>query len=123
MTPYDHARSSAKKFGGVPEDYIHIHDWFDETKQYTGDWTHRMLRHHAPGVQWCIEMFGHAVVNADGKSVPMKIIAEQHVKEDCGFIPSIQDWTRPLQEHPRDWMLKVAEKTIKTKNLVIKEDK
>jgi len=42
MTPFKHAESSAKKFGGLPEDYIKIHDWFDETKQYTGDWTHRV---------------------------------------------------------------------------------
>ena len=37
MTPWSHAESSAEQFGGIPEDYIRIHDWLDETKQYTGD--------------------------------------------------------------------------------------
>ncbi len=44
MTPYDHAISSARKFGGKPKDYIHIHDFFDETKQYTGNFGHRMVK-------------------------------------------------------------------------------
>ena len=91
MTPYDHAKSSSKKFGGIPEDYIAIHNWFDETKGYTGDWTHRVLRHHAAGVEWCINHFGHAIdISGDTiKQVPVKIVAEQHVQEDCGLIPTV----------------------------------
>jgi len=27
--PILHSKSSAKKFGGKPEDYLHIHNWFD----------------------------------------------------------------------------------------------
>ena len=112
MTPYHHALSSAKKFGGVPEDYCQIHDWFDETKSFTGDWTHRALRHHAAGIQWAVEKFGHAIKNSDGKSVPVKVIAEQHVEEDCGFVPTIQDWLKPLSGNPEDWMLKVGRRKI-----------
>jgi hypothetical protein len=111
MTPWHHALSSAKKFGGKPEDYINIHEWFDCTKQYTGEWTHRAMRHHAAGIQWCIETFGDAVL-ADGKMVPVKLIAEQHVNEDCGYIPTIQDWLQPLREKPGDWMLKVKVKSV-----------
>jgi hypothetical protein len=107
MTPYKHAESSATKFGGVAQDYIEIHDWFDETKQYTGDWTHRALRHHSAGIQWAIEKFGHYVKNCQGKEIPVKLIAEQHVTEDCGFIPTIQDWLVPLKDNPAEWMLKV----------------
>lgn len=110
MTPYMHAVSSAKKFGGEPEDYIEIHDWFDCTKQYTGEFTHRAMRHHAAGIQWCIEHFGHAI-RVKTKLVPVKLIAEQHVMEDCGFIPTIQDWMQPIKENPQDWMLKVQKKT------------
>ena len=29
---YYHALSSVKKWGGDPEDYQPIHDWFDESK-------------------------------------------------------------------------------------------
>lgn len=112
MTPYNHAISSAKKFGGKPEDYIAIHDWFDETKQYTGDFTHRALRHHAAGVQWAIEKFGHAIENSQGKMVPTKSIAEQHVMEDCGNIPTVESWLAPIRKQPDVWMLKVAVKSV-----------
>ena len=56
MTPYKHAQSSVAKWGGTPEDYIELHDWFDETKMFTGDWTHRALRHHSAGIQWAIQI-------------------------------------------------------------------
>lgn len=120
MTPWHHALSSAKKFGGKPQDYIAIHEWFDCTKQYTGDFTHRAMRHHAAGIQWCIDEFGDSI-RADGKDVPTKLIAEQHVEEDCGFIPTIQDWLAPLKKDPPKWALKV--KTKSTSNLVVDEGK
>jgi hypothetical protein len=106
-----HAVSSAKKFGGEPDDYIDIHDWFDCTKQYTGDFSHRAMRHHSAGIQWAIEEFTHAIENSNGKMIPVKLIAEQHVMEDCGFIPTIQDWMQPIKDAPADWMLKVQKKT------------
>ena len=28
--PMEHARNSAKQFGGRPEDYLAIHRWFDD---------------------------------------------------------------------------------------------
>jgi hypothetical protein len=111
MTPWMHSESSAKAWGGEPADYIHIHDWLDETKQYTGDWTHRAMRHHAAGVQWAIEKFGHVLENSEGRVVPVKMIAERHVEEDCGFIPTVQDWMGVLKGHPEEWMLKVKRKT------------
>ena len=113
MTPWHHALSSAKKFGGEPEHYIAIHEWFDETKQYTGDWSHRALRHHAAGVQWAIKQFGNTIQIGVEKEVPVKLIAEQHVIEDCGFIPTVQDWFKPMVNAPADWMLKVKVKSKK----------
>jgi len=43
--PYHHALSSAKKWGGAAEDYLPIHQWFDESKAITADFRHRALRH------------------------------------------------------------------------------
>ena len=119
MTPYKHAQSSQAKWGGTPEDYIQLHDWFDETKAYTGDWTHRALRHHSAGVQWAIEKFGHTITNSRGQKIPTKILAEQHLMEDCGFIPTPQQYLSPLTKHPEKWMLQVG-KTTKTTQLEIK---
>jgi hypothetical protein len=112
MTPVDHAISSQKKFGGNWKDYIELHDWFDETKAMTGNWTHRMLRHHAFGIQEAIRKFGHVIENSEGREVPTKILGEQHVKEDCGFIPTVSDWGDVIASQPKEWMLKVKTKRI-----------
>lgn len=123
MTPYKHAESSAKKFGGEPNEYLYVHNWFDETKAFTGDWTHRALRHHSAGIEWCCSILGHEILidlDDDDKVgdnhfriVPTKLVAEQHVMEDCGFIPTPQDWLRGIKQQPADWMLKVGYKTKK----------
>jgi len=111
MTPYKHAESSARKWGGKPLDYIALHDWLDETKQFTGNWTHRALRHHSAGIQWAIERFGHSIQNSSGQLIPTKTLAEEHVTEDCGFVPTPQDWLLCLKEKPKSWMLRVGKKS------------
>tara|TARA_R100000808_G_scaffold23757_1_gene53176 strand:- start:1159 stop:1515 length:357 start_codon:yes stop_codon:yes gene_type:complete len=113
MTPWKHSESSAKKWGGNPTDYIALHDWFDETKAFTGDWTHRALRHHSAGIQWAVERFGHVIRNSNGKLIPTKMLAEQHVEEDCGFVPTPKDWLQAIGENAESWMLKVKTKSIK----------
>jgi hypothetical protein len=100
--PYHHSLSSVKKFGGVPQDYEKIHSWFDETKSHFADFRHRALRHHSLGIFWCEEKFGITITNSDGKEVPVRLIGEQHVREDCGKIPSIQDWFSQIK--PARWM-------------------
>jgi len=50
--PIDHAQSSASKFGGIAEDYLAIHQWFDESKSQIAGFRHRALRHHAEGFLW-----------------------------------------------------------------------
>jgi len=100
---YFHAESTARKWGGKPEDYIEIHNWFDETKSTFCDFRHRAMRHHAEGIFWCEEKFGPVIINSDGKAVPTRYIGEQHVMEDCaGTIPSIQDWLTRIT--PERWM-------------------
>jgi len=121
MTPWDHAKSSTVKWGGNPSDYIDIHNWFDETKQYTGNWTHRALRHHALGVEQAIEKFGHTIQYKNGSDVvkvPVKLIAEQHIMEDCGYIPTVQDWFNVLKQNPEDWMLKVKTKSTEEMKII-----
>lgn len=101
--PYFHARSSAKKWGGTETDYLPIHNWFDASKQSMAHFTHRVMRHHAEGIFECQEVFGQTITNSDGDKVPVRYIAEQHVKEDCGgFIPSLKDWLIRIQPEP--WM-------------------
>ena len=48
--PYHHALSSVRKWGGAADDYLPLHQWFDESKVVTADFRHRALRHHAEGI-------------------------------------------------------------------------
>ena len=104
--PLQHANSSARKFGGKPEDYIHIHEWFDETKAWVAHSKHRLFRHHSEGIFECENIFGSSFINSDGKTVYTRYIGEQHVKEDCnGYIPTAKEWIDSLN-NPKEWMLK-----------------
>lgn len=100
--PYFHATRSAHLFGGKPDDYLAIHDWFDESKAHIGDFRHRALRHHSEGIFLCASIFGATLTNSDGRTVPVRTIGEQHVKDDLGMIPSAADWLRQLRIAP--WM-------------------
>lgn len=82
--PIEHAQSSAKKFGGKPEDYLPVHSWFDESKAFFADFRHRALRHHTEGVFLAERIFGVTIFNFDGTAVPVRYLGEQHVKEDLG---------------------------------------
>lgn len=62
---YYHAKSSARVFGGVPEDYLAVHNWFDSTKSSFCDFRHRALRHHAEGIFECERVFGTTITNSD----------------------------------------------------------
>jgi hypothetical protein len=107
-----HAMSSAKKHGGKWENYIHIHNWFDETKSWIPDSRHRAMRHHAEGIFECEKVFGPTVkVTLSGghiKEVPTRLIGEQHVIEDCGFIPKAWDYVQGMKKDL--WMRKVGVK-------------
>ena len=46
--------------------------------------------------------FGIAIVNSDGKQVPVRYLGEQHVREDLGRIPTAQDWLSQIK--PQRWM-------------------
>lgn len=100
-----HAQASARHFGGKPEDYIAIHEWIDRYKGTFGDVRHRMFLHHAQGPWMAQEVFGHFIeIMKDGriKKVLVRDIAENHIVEDLGCIPSPGDWADCLNCHV--WM-------------------
>lgn len=103
MHPYHHAVSSAKKFGGVPDDYIQIHSWFDQSKAGYADFRHRAMLHHSEGIFLAERQFGVTITNSQGTRVPTRQIGEQHVKEDLGWIPSMKDWLKTMQAEK--WMV------------------
>lgn len=99
---YHHAVSSARKWGGTPDDYIEIHTWFDSSKEIVADFRHRALRHHCEGIFLAERLFGVTVTLSTGRIVPVRLIGERHVLEDLGRIPSFADWVRCIRPEP--WM-------------------
>jgi hypothetical protein len=102
MKPFIHARSSAAKFGGKPEDYLPIHDLMDSTKAALADVRHRAIFHSAFGVFVVEKILGTTITNSSGRAVSVREVAEQHVMEDLGFIPTMETWLRNMKIEP--WM-------------------
>lgn len=104
--PMIHAKSSARKWGGKPEDYLPIHQHMDSTKGAAADNRHRFVTHNA----WYISpegplelIFGVEFTNSAGRAVQVRDIGEQHILEDFGgYIPTLQDYVMAMEVQP--WM-------------------
>ena len=96
MKPFQHAKNSAKKYGGIPEDYQAIHDFFDSTKSALPDIRHRAVLHSAFGIFMLERVFGTTVTNSEGRKVSVRDLGEDHVIEDLGFIPTLERWLKNL---------------------------
>ena len=105
--PLHHSISSQKKWGGHVDDYLPIHNWFDETKMHYPDMRHRAMRHHSEGIFWCEQQFGTYITNSEGRMVPVRAIGEQHCMEDLGWIPTIKDYLDNMET--KGWIFKPGE--------------
>ena len=115
MNSWYHAVSSAKKWGGQPEHYVTIHEFIDSSKKFIGDVRHRSIYHHTEGIWLCQMIFGHTIDLPEGKQVPVRLVAERHIIEDLGWIPSPADYIRdmPIQV----WMSGKKTKTVPLETL------
>ena len=91
---YYHCVSSAKAFGGVAEDYYPLHSFIDRGRNHTNSKFHRLFTHHTMGVEDTIREFGATITNSKGRQVPTRLLAEQHITEDLGFIPTPDELPR-----------------------------
>lgn len=135
---FHHAQSSVNKWGGIVDDYLPLHRWFDETKEHFADPRHRAIRHHSQGIGWLQDTFGMAItlstcavcgltedalvhddrdwmIETDGgphafraKTIPTRWVGEQHVEEDFGHIPTMADFLRCMTVE--EWMVRGARK-------------
>lgn len=96
MNSWFHAQSAARKWGGVPDDYIDIEEFIDSSKKIIGDVRHRSLYHHTEGVWLCQRIFGRTIQVGDHKIVPVRLIAERHILEDLGWLPSPADYIKGM---------------------------
>ena len=104
--PLIHARSSARKYGGDPMDYLEIHEIMDSSKVATSLPTHRALTHNTYFVSVILtRIFGEVFKRkSDGKLMSTRDIGEQHIAEDFnGFIPSASDYLDCM--NVADWMM------------------
>ncbi len=115
--PFIHARSSARRYGGVPDDYIEIHNFLDSSKGTIADNRHRALTHNAWFLSSVLERVKFVnscdatpdnrfptIINSDGNEVSVRNVGEQHILEDFGmkFIPTAQDYLQEIEF--MDWM-------------------
>jgi hypothetical protein len=103
--PWIHACSSAKRFGGKPEDYIEIHNLMDSSKGAICDNRHRALTHNSWFLSVILErIFGVTIINSVGRTISVRDIGEQHVSEDFRgkFIPTAQDYLQEIGL--KNWM-------------------
>lgn len=98
MKPYDHAEASARKFGGIWEDYIEVHEWFDQFRASVPSPAHRMFLHNTIGVLICEQVFGKFLQNSDGTRHAIRDIAESHIIQDVGIVRSPQDWLNNVDD-------------------------
>ncbi len=100
-----HSKSSARRFGGTPDDYLELHIKMDCSKAYVADNRHRALTHTSFWIhEVMIPIFGYTMKNSDGKDFCVKDVCEQHILEDFGmkFIPTPQDYLENMSFE--DWM-------------------
>ena len=101
MNPYLHSKISVNKRGGCIDDYYPLHSFLDSTKELCSDNRHRILHNHWGLRRVIIPIFGHTIINSDGKEVNVKDMLEQdHILPDFNnkFIPILADFTNEMEE-------------------------
>jgi hypothetical protein len=102
MKPLLHANISRKTHGGTVDDYIPIHNFIDSSKVAMPDIRHRAILHSAFGCFLVEQMFGTYIVNSEGKKISTRDIAEEHIIQDLGFIPTMENYLKNMSIQP--WM-------------------
>jgi hypothetical protein len=120
--PLKHSESSAKQFGGVADDYLHIHTVMDSSKLFLADWRHRALLHNTFGIHIFEQLLGASFTRkSDGVAVCTRTVISQHIMEDLGAIPTPGEF---LREMPlKRWMAGINSKTkLRMQTLTIDGD-
>ncbi|MFK8007848.1 MAG: hypothetical protein AB8H03_15825 [Saprospiraceae bacterium] len=112
MNAVKHAEISVYRCGGQIDDYYPIHSFIDCTKELCSDNRHRIL-HTMWGIKRVIiPIFGHTIINSDGKSINVKDLCERdHILADYRnrFIPTLTDFVNSIDEDalPKDFTKKI----------------
>jgi hypothetical protein len=75
------------------------------------------MYHHTAGVWLCQEIFGRTItVGERGIQVPVRLIAERHILEDLGWLPSPKDYIDGMVIKP--WMSGAQRKEVPLSHLL-----
>lgn len=76
-----------------------IQEFIDSSKKIIGDVRHRSIYHHTEGVWLVQRIFGVTLDVPKGDrivKVPTRLIAERHIQEDLGWLPSPADYIKGM---------------------------
>lgn len=92
MTPKDHSLLSVRDYGGKTNDYYDIHYAMDYSKYFLSDGNahHRAFSHNWWGISMVENSFEPILTNSDGKEIEVRQILIDHVRQDCGTVPTLQ---------------------------------
>lgn len=120
MNSVYHAKASARRWGGDMSAYLPVHSFIDSSKQVIGDVRHRSLYHHTLGCYLAERIFGVTISVQKAHSVievPVRLIAEQHIIEDLGWLPSPADYIEGMPIKP--WMSGKQTSTVPLSTLAL----
>ena len=83
------AEDTTRKYGGDGNAWLALHQWFLDDMGYERDNRYLCMRHHSFGIFDAEEHFGYVVNN-----VPLRVVAENHVKKVMGRIPHTSAWLK-----------------------------
>ena len=72
------------------------------SKATHADMRHRVIFHNSMGPYVMEKIFGSLLINSDGVEVSVRDVAETHILEDLGRIPSVSDWVKYMSLE--EWM-------------------
>ena len=117
MNAFLHSRIHAKRYGGLPSDYEDIDSFVDSSGIASADIRHRVVLHSAFGAGIAEQVFGKTRTNSQGKEYSVRQVVLDHIEQDLGFVPSLDDYIKNMQMQP--WM-SGTEKKNKAKSKFIK---
>lgn len=116
MKPYLHSKLHAKRYGGKPEDYADIDDFIDSSKAVFPDVRHRAILHSSFGCFIVEQIFGRTRINSYGKEYSPRDIAEDHILQDLGFIPTVEKYLNNMTI--QDWMSGTEKKNTRKSKFI-----
>lgn len=99
MNAMQHARISAKRWGGEPKDYDELHAFIDSSKGLCSDARHRILQTLLGINSVVVPVFGHSFQNSVGKSIDLNGLCERdHLLMDHQqrFISTFNDFVNAI---------------------------